>query len=86
MKIVKYLLAIAVVFSSVTILGVFSYAEDDVYVPADQSAASNLDEVARNSSAFDGGSGSTINTSTQTPVEAYSSSVPDIGPSGPVEQ
>lgn len=71
MKTIKCLLAIAFIFLSVTMIGVFSYAEDD---------------VARDSSTFDGGSGSTINTSTQTPVEANSSSVPDIGPSGPVEQ
>jgi hypothetical protein len=65
---------------------IFSYAEDDVYVPPDQFASSDMNEVVRDSSAFDGGSGSTVNTATQTPVEAYGSGVPDVGPSGPVDQ
>lgn len=86
MKKTKYLMALTIIFVSVAVLGIISHADDDVYVPASQSASDNLGDVAGNSSAYDGGSGSTINTSTQTPVEAYSSGVPDVGPSGPIEQ
>ena len=46
-------------------------------------AYDDLEDTYEHTSAFDGGSGSTINTS----PSAYDSgsSVPDIGPSGPVD-